>query len=241
MKSLPILMLIHVIALPVTSNALSISSVLSRRGVTFQVPSRPRLSTTPPGAIAALDQDEAEQCPKGYYLDSVHQSCNKLGPLGRMSQKVESAAPFQYASRAISNLFGVDTDRISRLGVAFALSYSIISNINGSITLSIAWFMSSKKTSLSPLAPGQWKSLLASYGTMYAFIQLLRPFRVAAAVAMSKLSKEFLEQTQDKFDCSRGVAIMFQYLLGLVAWVAVASVGIVLASTSSGVPIFSTR
>lgn len=222
------------------SRALSVSTALSRNGLVARVHSPRRggpSTTTSATTAAALDREEAEECPPGYYLDSVNESCNELGPLGKASQRVEGAGPFRSTSRAISNLFGVDTERISRLGVAFALSYSIISTINGSITLSITWYMSSKRTGLSPLAPGQWKSLLASYGALYAFIQLLRPFRVAAAVAMSKLSKEFLEQTQEKLQCSRGFAIFFQYALGWVAWLAVVSIGVALASFLSGVPI----
>jgi hypothetical protein len=54
---------------------------------------------------------------------------------------------------------------------------------------------------------------------------------------MSKLSGEFLDQTQKKLDCSRGFAIVFQYALGWVAWMVLAALGIAVASWSSGVPI----
>jgi hypothetical protein len=94
------------------------------------------------------------------------------------------------------------------------------------------------QTGLSPLAPGQWKSLAAAYGTIYAIIQVLRPFRVAAAIGMSKLSRQFLEQTEKKLSCPRGVAIAFQYGLGWVAWAAISAVGITLASVGTGVPIW---
>ena len=95
------------------------------------------------------------------------------------------------------------------------------------------------QTGLSPLAPGQWKSLLKAYGTIYAIVQLLRPFRVAAAVAMSKMSNSFLEETQVQLNCSRGVAIVVQYALGWLAWAVVATSGIALASWCSGVPVWS--
>jgi hypothetical protein len=214
------------------------------------------------------EEVEETDCPKGYFLDSVHNSCTPLGPLGRISQAVENFGPLQKASQSISNLFGMDTKQISKLGIGFALSYSIISNINGSITLSVAWYLSCKRvsdrdllffgvgrhcgrgcgsslffflfgvqTGLSPLEPGQWKSLLAAYGTIYAGIQLLRPFRVAAAVAMSKLSKEFLDSTQQKLSCSRTVSIAIQYALGWIVWAGLAAVGVLTASVSSGVPI----
>jgi hypothetical protein len=180
-----------------------------------------------------------EECPPGYFLDSVNERCQKLGPLGAASQVIERTGPFQVVSRKISTLFGIDPSRISRLGVAFALSYSIISNINGSISLSVAWYMSCAQTGLSPLAPGQWKSLLKAYGTIYAFLQFLRPFRVAAAVAMSKLSAEFLKQTQFKLDCSRGFAIAFQYALGWIVQMILSTFGVAVASWSSGVPVWA--
>jgi hypothetical protein len=190
-----------------------------------------------------LDQDDSgvgeTDCSPGYFYDSVDNSCRPLGPIGRLSQAIETFGPFQKASAAISNLFGIDTKRISSLGVSFALSYSFISQVNGSVTLSVAAYLSMKRTGLSPLAPGEWKSFLAAYGTIYAFIQLLRPFRVAAAIAMSKLQKEFLEATEEKLDCKRRTAIGVQYALGWLAWLAVATTGVTLASLATGVPILS--
>ena len=80
--------------------------------------------------------------------------------------------------------------------------------------------------------------MIAAYGTIYAVIQLLRPFRVAAAIAMSKLSKEFLIQTEVKLNCNRSFAIAFQYGLGWITWSVVSIFGISLASLGTGVPIF---
>eukprot|EP00980_Cylindrotheca_fusiformis_P021211 scaffold8150_cov118-Cylindrotheca_fusiformis.AAC.20 len=183
---------------------------------------------------------EETSCPQGYFYDAVEESCTPLSPIGRASQAVENFGPFQKVSNAISNLFGIDTKKISSLGVTFALSYSFLSQVNGSITLSVATYLSMRRTGLSPLAPGEWKSLLAAYGTIYAAVQVLRPFRVAAAVAMSKLSREFLEATEEKLDCDRRTAVVVQYALGWVAWFAVATAGVSLASLATGVPILST-
>jgi hypothetical protein len=44
--------------------------------------------------------------------------------------------------RAVS---AVDKQTIAKLGIAFGLTYNIISNINGSISLSVAWYMASRK------------------------------------------------------------------------------------------------
>jgi len=183
-----------------------------------------------------IDQDD-EGCPRGYFLNSVKQTCEALGPIGRISQKLETLGPFKRTYRRISNLFGVDTKNISKLGVSFVLSYSIISNLNGAISFSVAWYISCKRTGLSPLVPGQWKVLLSSYAMIYGLVQILRPFRVAAAIAMSKLSAEYLEMTQTKLNCSRGVAIGCQYMMGQAMMGVCALIGVSIVSVLTGVPI----
>lgn len=99
--------------------------------------------------VANYNHDLDDECPPGYYLDSVNTRCNKLGPLGRASQIVERVGPLEQVSRGISNLFGIDRKAISSLGVTFALSYSLLSNINGSISLSVAWYMFCQRVSLT--------------------------------------------------------------------------------------------
>jgi hypothetical protein len=39
----------------------------------------------------------------------------------------------------------IDKEAIAKLGIAFGLTYNLVSNINGSVTLSLAWYMASKK------------------------------------------------------------------------------------------------
>lgn len=195
--------------------------------------------------FTSLDQDDSavadDTCPSGYYYDAVENSCSQLGPIGKLSQAVETFGPFRKAYMGISNLFGIDPSKISSLGVTFALSYSLISQINGSITLSVAWYLAAKRTGLSPLAPGEWKSLLAGYATIYGMIQVLKPFRVAAAIGMSKLSKEFLEVTEERLSCTRRTAIFCQYALGWMVWLGLATIGVTIASTASGVPVLAMK
>jgi EF hand len=91
-----------------------------------------------------------DDCPRGYFLNSVQQACVPLGPMGRVSQRLETLpGPLQRTYKRIGNLFGLDTKEISKLGVSFALSYSIISNLNGAISLSVAWYISCKRVSTS--------------------------------------------------------------------------------------------
>lgn len=73
---------------------------------------------------------------------------------------------------------------------------------------------------------------------IYGLVQVLRPFRVAAAIAMSKLSAEYLEMTQAKLNCSRGVAIGFQYLMGQVMMGLCALLGVSIVSLLTGVPLW---
>lgn len=216
---------LQLFAAVVDSSSSSSSSCSSRQRL--QLPSAP--DDDDDDVLSPMD------CPRGYYLNSVENSCTPLGPIGKISQAVETFGPFQKVHRAISNLCGAD---IKTLGVPFALSYSFMSQINGSITLSVAWYLACKNNGISPLAPGQWKSLLRAYATLYAAVQLLRPFRVAGAVAMSKMSKQFLHATEQKLNCSRKTAIVVQYGLGWVAWASLASVGITVATLSSGVPLW---
>ena len=89
------------------------------------------------------------------------------------------------------------------------------------------------------MMPGQWKSLLKSYGMIYGFISLVRPFRVASAIAMSKLSAEYLETTQTKFNCSRKVAIGVQYSSGVFIGGCCAFLGIFGVSLLTGVPLWN--
>jgi len=191
-------------------------------------------------AIAKENWPSGEEAPRGYFLNSVNQVLQPLSPLGKISQQVETIpGPMKRIYDNISTLFHIDTKEISKLGVSFALSYSILSNISGAVSFSVAWYISCTLTGLSPLMPGQWKSLLKSYGMIYGFISLVRPFRVASAIAMSKLSAEYLEITQTKFKCSRKVAIGVQYSSGVFVGGCCAFLGVFGVSLFTGVPLWN--
>lgn len=53
------------------------------------------------------------------------------------------------ASSRFGGIFHFDRQKFAKLGIAFALTYNIISNICGSVTFSIAWFMASKRVRTS--------------------------------------------------------------------------------------------
>ena len=136
------------------------------------------------------------------------------------------------AKSAVSEL----AQRASKLGVSFGLSYSLLSNINGGVTLGVSWYMTCQRTGVSPVY--QWKALLKTYGTMYAFLQALKPIRIAAAISLARTTEQWLDSIQGRFDCGRSKAVAAQYALGYVAQAIVASVGIFVASSASGVPVF---
>lgn len=89
-----------------------------------------------------------EDCPMGYWLNSVEQICQPLGPIGRISQQIETLPRFKGVYQRITNNFGIDKAAIRKKGVSFALAYSIISNLNGAISLSVAWYMTVKRVSV---------------------------------------------------------------------------------------------
>ena len=67
-----------------------------------------------------------EDCPMGYWLNSVEQTCQPLGPIGRISQQIETLPRFRGIHERITNVFGIDKAAIRKKGVSFALAYSII-------------------------------------------------------------------------------------------------------------------
>jgi predicted PurR-regulated permease PerM len=93
-----------------------------------------------------------------------------------------------------------------------------------------------KQTGLSPLAPGQWKALLAAYGTLYVFLCFIRPFRIALALGATQRMERFLQRLQTKFGCQRPAAIGFAVLCSVVVWISLCALGVTLASTLAGVP-----
>ena len=173
--------------------------------------------------------DGPSDCPMGYWYNSVQQTCQRLGPLGRASQRIENAGQLKRVYKRIANVFGVDKQAIRSKGVSFLLTYSIMSNLNGALSLTFAWYLTVKRvsgvarasrgpdvdalqksapharslgraqTGVSPLVPGQKRALLASYAMIYGALQVLKPFRIAAAIAMSRRESSSLVAFLVKF------------------------------------------
>mmetsp|Transcript_19602 Transcript_19602/g.21910 ORF Transcript_19602/g.21910 Transcript_19602/m.21910 type:complete len:270 (-) Transcript_19602:77-886(-) len=142
--------------------------------------------------------------------------------------------------RKMKSAMKFDKQAFAKLGIGFGLTYSFISNINGSITLSVAWYIASIKTGLSPCATGQWKNLVAAYASMYIFVFLLRPLRVTLALGMTYRMERLLQCMQKRRGYTRQKAIIVTSILGIVLWGSCCAIGVTLASAFSGVPLWRT-
>ena len=94
------------------------------------------------------------------------------------------------------------------------------------------------QTGLSPFAPGQWKSLLAAYGSLYIVAALMRPIRIAVALGATHKMEHFLQHVQKRIGCTRPSAIGMTFAAGVVLWLSCCAGGVTLASTLAGVPIW---
>lgn len=130
-------------------------------------------------------------------------------------------------------------ERLAKLGLSALLSYGWVSNMSYAVTLSLSWYGFSKKTGLSPLAPGQWKPFLAVYAGFYVFNNIIRPLRFGASVIVAKYFDNFVSFIQNKTKLSRkwsiGVVVFLANVLGTFAAM---GFGVSIASTAAGVPIF---
>ena len=100
---------------------------------------------------------------------------------------------------------------------------------------------------VSPLAPGQWKAFLAVYAALYATVgTLMRPFRLAAAISFTPVFEATLQHVrarvpyaQSRPTLNRGLALVVLILVGNVgSTCALTALGIWLAATVTGVPVF---
>jgi VanZ family protein len=101
------------------------------------------------------------------------------------------------------------------------------------------WFGFSKKTGLSPLAPGQWKGFLAVYAGFYVFNNIIRPMRLAASVGVAPYFERAVATIQRKTKLSKGVSVgIVVFLANVCGTLSLMSLGIYIASLAAGIPIF---
>lgn len=89
------------------------------------------------------------------------------------------------------------------------------------------------------MAPGQWKPFLAVYAGFYVFNNIVRPIRFALSVVVAKYFDNFVAFIEEKTKLSRKLSIAVVVFLANVCGTFTAmGLGVTLASTAAGVPIF---
>lgn len=125
--------------------------------------------------------------------------------------------------------------KLAKMGLSVLLSYGFVSNMSYCVTVSLAWFGFSKKTGLSPLAPGQWKGFLAVYAGFYVFNNFVRPMRLAASVGVAPYFEKAVNTIQRKTKLSKGISIgIVVFLANVCGTTSLMSLGIYIASLAAG-------
>ncbi|KAL7568401.1 hypothetical protein ACA910_012120 [Epithemia clementina (nom. ined.)] len=128
--------------------------------------------------------------------------------------------------------------RMAKMGLAVMLSYGWVSNMSYCICVSIAWYIFARQTGLSPLAPGQWKKFLAVYAGFYVFQNVIRPFRLAASVAVAPQFEKLVLWVQNRLRVKRGIAITITVLMVNLFGTSIICAGMIsLAAGLAGVPV----
>jgi len=127
--------------------------------------------------------------------------------------------------------------RITKMGIFAAMTYNVVSQLNSGTTVSIAWYLFSARHGVSPLAPNQWKSFLAFYAGFWVFNNVVRPIRVATAVAFTPRMEQLTLRVQNHFQLSRTKAITLTAVATYAAACTCSACCFLMASVCSGVPI----
>jgi hypothetical protein len=143
--------------------------------------------------------------------------------------------------KKIRNLFRdkrFDSKSMAKLGGYVVLSYGFVSNISYITCVIISWVLHGKKTGLSPLAPGQWKSFLGIYAGLWAILNLIRPLRFSLSVLISPLFDKFINFIQGKTGFKRASCVgITVFLVNIVGTCSYLVFGLLLATTIAKVPL----
>jgi hypothetical protein len=138
-------------------------------------------------------------------------------------------------------------EEIKKLGIDCFFTYGVVSNINVGFLVSIAWITFSKASGLSPLAPGQWKGFVGTYGALYLSLgSILRPVRFAVAVGATPLYSAFVGRIrgglpfrESRPKLNRFLAIFLaSLLLNFAGTMGLIFLGVSFAGLVTGVPPF---
>ncbi|KAL3783636.1 hypothetical protein ACHAWO_001254 [Cyclotella atomus] len=139
----------------------------------------------------------------------------------------------------LRNLKSVNKQSISKLGMSALLAYGFVSNVSGVLAVSSAWFIFSKRTGLSPIAPGQRTPFLALYAGFTVALNILRPARFALSMAISPYFERLRNFIQRKLGVTARVsALVMIVCVNIIGTCSLMGCGVGLASILSGVPIW---
>ena len=125
------------------------------------------------------------------------------------------------------------------LGASALCSYGLVSNINYCGTLCASFIIFTKKYNVSPLAPGQWKTFLGVYGTLWVGMNFFRPLRVWLALGITPIFDKCVENIRTKLNVKKGVALGITiFLVNICGTFSFLGTGLYLSSLYTGVPLF---
>lgn len=131
---------------------------------------------------------------------------------------------------------------LTKMGRSMVLSYRFVSDTSCSVAAGVAWFIASKKSGLSPLAPGQWKGFFTIFVGFYAILNLIWPAFFALAAVLSNYFGNMIKTIQQRFSCSSLVATFWVALVvNFCGGLAILSLSIGTASVLAGVPVWAGR
>ena len=128
--------------------------------------------------------------------------------------------------------------RMAQKGFATFLSFTMLSNMTSISIMSFAWYLFSVKTGMSPLFPGQWKPFLALNAGFMAMDSVMKPFRLALAIAAAPYADKVMGWLKSKFNGSKSISTGVALASVIVSSFGMFAGGIALASSFSGVPVF---
>jgi len=169
-------------------------------------------------------------------MDSSMSSQTEENIIGRLRRMMTNVKGLQGKEKKL------DRQALAKLGTNVLLAYGFVSNAFGAVSVSCAWYIASKRSGLSPLAPGQWKAFTAAYAGFYILSNIIRPFRFALSIAISPYWERAIQNLQERFNVSKPVAFgLVVFLMNVCGTFALMASGILTASLLSGVPIWAVR
>merc|ERR1712113_348861 len=129
-------------------------------------------------------------------------------------------------------------ERLMKGGRSVLMGYIWVQNTIVSISFSLAWYVFSKRSGLSPLATGQWKPFLAVYGGFSVIQNLAKPLTFGASFLFARYFDQLEVLLQERLGLSKQVATISTIVLTqVICTFAMFGAGISGASVAAGVPI----